>query len=158
MLMGEEDSQQHSLLQSAPFVCGCLAKALADKALTRQDVASALAQASLQPFLAHLTGQQLAWLQRHMQLTSQLTAAQVTLTVTSATHPYTPASHDHFYFGSIMQLSKSRSCLTSLTCFVYYSIIISSWQSHSITTIELHQYVSPAVTAATWTYGVSYGE
>ncbi|KAL3145195.1 Translin-associated factor X-interacting protein 1 [Trebouxia sp. C0010 RCD-2024] len=74
MLLGEEDSQHHSLLQSAPFVCGCLAKALADKALTRQDVASALAQASLQPFLAHLTGQQLAWLQRHMQLTSQLTA------------------------------------------------------------------------------------
>lgn len=84
MLMGEEDSQHHSLLQSAPFLFGCLAKALADEALARQDVASALAQASLQPFLAHLTGQQLAWLQRHMQLTSQ-SPAQVTLALTSIT-------------------------------------------------------------------------
>lgn len=70
MLMGEEDSQHQSLLQSAPFIFACLAKALVDRALVRQQVASALGQASLQPFLAHLTGQQLAWLQRHLQLTS----------------------------------------------------------------------------------------
>ena len=70
--MGEEDTQQQSVLQSAPFIFACMAKALADRALVRQDVASALAQASLQPFLPHLTGQQLAWLQHHMQLTAEL--------------------------------------------------------------------------------------
>ena len=78
MLMGEEDSQHQSLLHSAPFIFACLAKALADRALVRQQVASALGQASLQPFLAHLTGQQLAWLQRHLQLTSESSHAQVT--------------------------------------------------------------------------------
>ena len=71
MLMGEEDTQHQSVLQSAPFIFACMAKALADKALLRQDVATALAQASLQPFLTHLTGQQLAWLQRHMQLNAE---------------------------------------------------------------------------------------
>lgn len=71
MLVGEEDSRHQGLLQSAPYIFACLAKALADKALVRQDAATALAQASLQPFLAHLTGQQLAWLQRHMQLTAE---------------------------------------------------------------------------------------
>ena len=71
MLVGEEDSRHQGLLQSPPNMFACLAKALADKALVRQDAANALAQASLQPFLAHLTGQQLAWLQRHMQLTAE---------------------------------------------------------------------------------------
>lgn len=71
MLLGEEDTQHQSMLQSGPFMFACLAKALADRALVRQDVANALSQASLQPFLAHLTGQQLAWLQRHMQLTAE---------------------------------------------------------------------------------------
>lgn len=75
MLVGEEDCHQ-GLLQAAPQVFACLAKALADRALVRQDAANALAQASLQPFLAHLTGQQLAWLQRHMQLTAE-SCAQV---------------------------------------------------------------------------------
>jgi len=71
MLMGEEDTQHQSVLQSAPFIFACMAKPLADRALVRQDIAAALAQASLQPFLTHLTGQQLAWLQRHMQLTAE---------------------------------------------------------------------------------------
>ena len=71
MLMGEEDTQHQSVLQSAPFIFACLAKALTDRALVRQDVATALGQASLPPFLPHLTGQQLAWLQRHMQLTAE---------------------------------------------------------------------------------------
>ncbi|KAL0021015.1 hypothetical protein WJX77_006994 [Trebouxia sp. C0004] len=71
MLMGEEDTQHQSVLQSAPFLFACMAKPLADRALVRQDIAAALAQASLQPFLTHLTGQQLAWLQRHMQLTAE---------------------------------------------------------------------------------------
>ena len=35
---------------------------------------NALGQASLQPFLAWMTGQQLAWLQRHMQLTAEANA------------------------------------------------------------------------------------
>lgn len=77
MLMGEEDCRQQGLLQAAPHIFACLAKGLADRTLVRQDAASALAQASLQPFLAHLTGQQLAWLQRHMQLTAE-SHAQVT--------------------------------------------------------------------------------
>ena len=78
MLLGEEDPQHKSILQSAPFVFGCMAKALADRALVRQDVASALGEGSLQPFLPHMTGQQLAWLQRHMQLTAEA-HSQVTL-------------------------------------------------------------------------------
>ncbi len=78
MLMGEEDTQHQSVLQSAPFIFACMAKPLADRALVRQDIAIALAQASLQPFLTHLTGQQLAWLQRHMQLTAE-SHAQVSL-------------------------------------------------------------------------------
>ncbi|DBB03290.1 TPA: Translin-associated factor X-interacting protein 1 [Trebouxia sp. C0006] len=71
MLLGEEDTQHQTVLQSAPFIFACMAKPLADRALVRQDIATALAQASLQPFLTHLTGQQLAWLQRHMQLTAE---------------------------------------------------------------------------------------
>ena len=69
MLMGEED---------APFMFGCLAKALKDATLTRQAVSSALASASLKPFLEHLSGQQLAWLQRHMQLTADSATSEVT--------------------------------------------------------------------------------
>ena len=78
MLLGEEDTQHQIVLQSAPFIFACMAKPLADRALVRQDIATALAQASLQPFLTHLTGQQLAWLQRHMQLTAE-SHAQVSL-------------------------------------------------------------------------------
>ena len=78
MLLGEEDTQHQTVLQSAPFIFACMAKPLADRALVRQDIATALAQASLQPFLTHLTGQQLAWLQRHMQLTAE-SHAQVSL-------------------------------------------------------------------------------
>lgn len=86
MLMGEEDTRHQGLLQSAPHILACLAKALADKALTRQDAANALAQASLQPFLVHLTGQQLAWLQRHMQLTAELRAQVTHMQLTAESH------------------------------------------------------------------------
>lgn len=77
MLMGEEDSQHQNLLLSARFMFGCLAKALKDRALGRQAVTTALASGSLKPFLEHLTGQQLAWLQRHMQLTADSSPNEV---------------------------------------------------------------------------------
>ena len=77
MLMGEQDTLHQSVLQSAPFMFGCLAKALKDKSLTRQDISNALVSASLKPFLEHLSGQQLAWLQRHMQLTADSASAEV---------------------------------------------------------------------------------
>ena len=72
MLLGGEDTKHQGLLQSAPFLFACMAKALTDRALVRQDITTALEGASLQPFLPHLTGQQLAWLQRHMQLVGDL--------------------------------------------------------------------------------------
>lgn len=78
MLMGEEDTQHQSVLQSAPFMFGCLAKAMKDATLTRQAVSTALASATLKPFLEHLSGQQLAWLQRHMQLTADSVSNEVT--------------------------------------------------------------------------------
>lgn len=77
MLMGEEDTQHQSVLQSAPFMFGCLARALKDQTLTRGAVSNALATASLKPFLEHLSGQQLAWLQRHMQLTADTAPTEV---------------------------------------------------------------------------------
>lgn len=77
MLMGEQDTQHQSVLQSAPFMFGCLAKALKNKTLTRQDISNALVSASLKPFLEHLSGQQLAWLQRHMQLTADSASNEV---------------------------------------------------------------------------------
>lgn len=83
MLVGEEDSRHQGLLQSAPHIFACLAKALADKALVWQDAATALAGASLQPFLMHMTGQQLAWLQRHMQLTAESHAQVIHVQLTA---------------------------------------------------------------------------
>ena len=77
MLMGEQDTLHQSVLQSALFMFGCLAKALKDKTLTRQDISNALVSASLKPFLEHLSGQQLAWLQRHMQLTADSASVEV---------------------------------------------------------------------------------
>ena len=77
MLMGEEDSQHQNLLLSARFMFGCLTKALKDRALGRQAVSTALASGSLKPFLEHLTSQQLAWLQRHMQSSADSTATGV---------------------------------------------------------------------------------
>ena len=145
MLMGEEDTQHHSLLQSAPFIFGCLSKALADKVLTRQDVSHALAQASLQPFLAQLTGQQLAWLQRHMQLISQLTA-QVTmashLANNSCTVPYTVHSCTFHPFTYMRAQFHAHAypfcCLANPQCHCY----------------ELHWSVALTVTAVTWVFGV----
>ena len=150
MLMGEEDTQHHSLLQSAPFIFGCLSKALADKALTRQDVSNALAQASLQPFLAQLTGQQLAWLQRHMQLISQFTA-QVTMASRLAVihaHFHTHCIHAHFIHAHFIH---SQFIHAQFHAHAYPCCCLANPQCQGC---ELHWYVGLTVTAVTWVPGV----
>lgn len=122
MLLGEEDTQHQSVLQSAPFIFACMAKPLADRALVRQDIATALAQASLQPFLTRLTGQQLAWLQRHMQLTAE-SHAQVSLLphLTDETFDKTPACER---FVQVHQLQAKSRHYVVLSLITNYSELL----------------------------------
>ncbi|DBA69949.1 TPA: Translin-associated factor X-interacting protein 1 [Trebouxia sp. C0005] len=119
MLMGEEDTQHQSVLQSAPFIFACMAKPLADRALVRQDIATALAQASLQPFLTHLIGQQLAWLQRHMQLTAE-------------THAQEEGRHDWSLLVDFMCGSSARGYAYSTE---WYGSLREHFQGNSIASL-----------------------